>query len=717
MRGPCCGRGDRRRTEGNARGTAVSLTAGVILAVLLAAVPALGSPDISVTDIEFGIVAQGGAGSRPSLSENQAILGDTVRVRAVVHNNGDSASGVFSVEFYFIEISSQETDRIGSATVFGLAPGEQLKPAVTLDTSALAPGIYEIVVKADPGGTLGETNLCNNEIPREACPGDVSKESSAYTLTLLRQGAAISDVQAGTTLAFPMCRMGALVSSQALNFYNVGTESLSRTDYRVSIAYRTDLTDSFTDLATSLLATSQPSLSNPGEETTLFVGWSDSLLNKVFGEISDSEHDLYVGLGKSLPIQIRISIAPIGEDGTSSVLREVFLPAKRERSNLYSTVDLWTFPERPACSASLVADTGNTVRVAPAVGPDDLIYHVLGGPGGDELFALNVNGEVLWSLSLSGELTTVAFGRYEGTAEAHTTVLYVGSSDGKLYALRSRKTEDTYTVEQLWEKSVGAVTARPVVSGDKTRVIVGSASGLFVFDENGTEKAKVTNKGAVSLPPLYVDATKETWFASGSTVYKASEDAAILCTHNAGSNVTTPLETNAGQTVVYFGTEDSLLWAIGTVKGADCKPKTSLDLASPVSGLSVLRPGDARRDEIYVTTEDGHAHLVRYAAPTLTQEEDRKLLRKIVETPPALVVSDNRVRAVFVVSPSGELKAVSDDLGQVLDVEVWGESVPYQFVSGKAMTAPVIYTEADPMILLVGSADGVLYAFDLSQLR
>jgi len=171
--------GDRRRKGiREKRSRAGGVIGGLLLSLVLGWAALAAGPDIAVTDIEFGIVAGPGSASRPTLSENQAVLGDTVRVRAVVENQGDGSAGVFNVEFYFIEKSSLETDRIGRATVFGLAPGEELKPAVTLDTSLLGPGIYEIVVKADPEGVLNEANLCNNEIPRATCGTDTAITSS-----------------------------------------------------------------------------------------------------------------------------------------------------------------------------------------------------------------------------------------------------------------------------------------------------------------------------------------------------------------------------------------------------------------------------------------------------------------------------------------------------------------------------------------------------------
>jgi len=82
-----------------------------------------------------------------------------------------------------------------------------------------------------------------------------------------------------------------------------------------------------------------------------------------------------------------------------------------------------------------------------------------------------------------------------------------------------------------------------------------------------------------------------------------------------------------------------------------------------------------------------------------------------------VMLSDGNVAAVLIVSSFGELRALSRGLDKLLEVEIWGDSnVPFQFDSGQEMTAPVVNTEGDPL-LLIGSADGYLYAFDLSQLQ
>lgn len=686
---------------------------------------AAGEPDVAVTDIEFEVIAQGSGATRLALTESQAILGDVVRVRAVVQNDGDGPAGVFGVEFYFLEVSSQETDRIGSATVFGLAVGQQLKPAVSLDTSGLAPGVYQIVVKADPEGFLGEdgSNLCNNEIPRAACLGEEAKVASDYVLTLLRVGPNISDVETAVG-ALPKCRMGPLTRRLTAGFYNVGTVSLTRRNLKVDSFYRTDLTGSFASLSSNLTVALIPSESKPGTHAEAFITLDYDKLDTVFEKR---------GLRQSNDIQLKIVITPFADDGTPSALpREIVLPAKRQLSSFFSPVDLWTFPQQTGCAPSpeggAVAE--NAVKVEPTVGPDGLIYYVP-GPNADRLYALNSRGEELWERAYSGEqLTSVAFGRYDDVAES--TVLYVGTSAGRLYAVKNSRAPEQeptatpvkYVVTEIWKAVVGAMSSRPTVSADKTRVAVGSANGLFVFDETGASKLEFTSKGAVNGPPVYIDKTHEIWFAAGNSVYKVAEDKTIVCTIDAGSAVTTPLEANPAQSVVYFGTLRGLLFAVDAAapKGQECKEKRSVNLNSSVRGLSVVREDVEGPDLVYVSTDDGYVRRLSFdpsdPSSALAAEEvsapELKLIS--IKTAPAVLVAESRVRAVLVVSWLGELRALSRNLDELLGVEIWGNlDVPFAFDSGQEMSLPVVNTERDP-ILLIASADGYLYAFDLSQL-
>jgi len=697
-----------------------------------------GKPDVTVTDIEFEVVPASSSASRPTLGENQAILGDAVRVRAVVQNVGTASADDFDVEFYFVERTSQETGHIGTQTVFGLAPGQVLKPAVSLNTADLAPGIYDIVVKADPGKHLSEdaTDLCNNEIPRGTCHTETAKNASDYSLALLREGPTITGV---TPIdRFPTCRKGPLLLSSAINatFYNVGTVTLGSSSVRADGYYRTSLADSFPqepnlpNLRIRILTSSV----KPGEEGTMTIHLSE---NDDFSELHDTvfQDPTTLGLGKSSPVQFRVLITPTSvSNGTTStgLPRELILPDRRTLSNFYSEVDLWTFPLMAGCAGASSGDlqTGSTVRVPPAFDQAGIVYHVLSLSKVDRLYALDAFGRTLWQKDFPGEiLTSLAVGPYDEATKS--VILYFGSDKGNLYALSSRQATASTPAkyETGWTKSVGAMTSPPVVSSDGTRIIGWSTSGLFIYDQDGTPKLVATTgtpvsdiiKKAATETPVYIDATHEIWFAAGRTVYKLAENGgAVLCTHDAGSDVTA-LETNPSQTQVYVGTELGTLWALatGTAKGQDCTSKRSIDLRNAVRGATAVREKGTSYDLVYVTTDDGYVHRVKDTGqgnPSDTRSKDDLQLRTIKTAPAVLTDADGKVSAVVVASKYGQLRAFSANLDRVLKVLIWGSSVDFTFdtASKKDMLAPVV--SSGDALLLAASADGYLYAFSLSGL-
>ncbi len=723
------GRGARAGRRGWCLGLAVVLAAGFGLGAQTS-----GNPDVAVTDIEFEVVPASTSASRPTLGENQAILGDVVRVRAVVQNVGEASADVFDVAFYFVERTSQETGHIETQTVFGLAPGQILKPGVSLNTADLAPGIYDIVVKADPAKHLSESplDLCNNEIPRAACGGEAAKSASDYSLALLRDGPAIT----GVTLVdpFPICRKGPLSFSSSINatFYNVGTAPLGFSSVRADGYYRISLLDSFPqepnlpDLTIRILASSI----KPGEQGTMTIHLSQ---NDNFSELYDTvfQDPASLGLGKSSPIQFRVLITPTAVANGAAVTglpRELILPDRRTLSNFYSEVDLWTFPAVGNCSGSSAgALSGGTAGVPPAFDQAGVVYHVLSLPGGDTLYALDAFGRTKWHVEYPGErLTALAMGPYDEATKS--VILYFGSDQGKLYALSSLQAAASTPVqyEKGWPQAVGAMTAPPVVSTDGTRIIGVSTGGLFLFDQGANSKLAATAgtsigdivKKAATVPPVYIDATREIWFATGRTVYKLAENgAAALCTHDAGSDVTT-LETNPSQTQVYVGTELGILWALaaGTAKGQDCTTKRSTDLRNPVRGATAVREKGTSYDLIYATTDDGYVHRVKDTGqgnPTDTRAQDDLQLRTIKTAPAVLTGADGKVAAVVAASKYGQVRAFSANLDRILKVETWGSSVDFAFdtASGLAMAAPVVSSE--DAALYVASADGYLYAFSL----
>ena len=230
--------------EALARGKAQRVR-GVAFFVVVTTVLSLGglaaaAANISVESLQIGLVEGSVAIDRASLGLDKGIIGDTVRVSALVGNDGTSAVGEFEVDFFFTETISGEHGRLGTQVVSGLEPGETKRPVIAFDTTSFSPGLYAFSAKADPRDALGDSNLCDNVAPREACSGTSAESTSKYSLTLLRQGSHISRAHAERPL--PTVSHGRLQTSLTVSVWNVGTETLSGSDLAVYGYYRLGLT-------------------------------------------------------------------------------------------------------------------------------------------------------------------------------------------------------------------------------------------------------------------------------------------------------------------------------------------------------------------------------------------------------------------------------------------------------------------------------------------
>ncbi|MBU0595915.1 hypothetical protein KJ567_04445, partial [Candidatus Bipolaricaulota bacterium] len=496
---------------------------------------------------------------------DQALVGDTVRINARVRNGGTEAVGQFTVDFFFTETITGEHGKIGTQTVSGLAPGEENRPVVSFDTTGLTPGIYVFSAEVDSARLLGESNRCNNVTPLKVCDGVSAERSDKYKLTLLQSGRHISELALQGT--FPVCRMGELQTRWAFDVYNVGTETLSLvTSMNLDVAgyYRLALTppsNVFEALsgAEDLGVTGYIGASGSRGSITIQLDYTS--FESEFRP-TDTEANAYRVLGLSDQAQLRVSVAPTGND--IGVRQDVFLPDQYQLSYFYSTVDAWTFPTRAHCRCEDEAyyDDISTVPADPFVVGGRVFHVVTTTAGNDRLHVLSVDtGEEQAVWNGSGELTAPVVA-YNASGSAGVYRVYVGASDGRIHALQY--TLGSSGLTPLWQSETGLVTQRDadgsqtahlLLSADKAELIVGSGNGAFVIDTtSGTVVRRYTEYGGVTSRPAYADATGTLWIASGSDVY-ALEPSGSACSYDVGDVVTTSLKLNQPETVVFFGTD------------------------------------------------------------------------------------------------------------------------------------------------------------------
>jgi len=698
----------------------------LILAVLFGLIGQGAEPgfDIVVTDIEFELFSGAPRGGR-EIPEDAAVIGDRLKIRAVVENLGEESAPGFEVEFFFEEEITKETGKIGEETVYGLTGGQELKPAVVWDTSNLSPGSYRIIVKADPSRHLSDY-YCNNEIPRECDrdgDGEVEDEVEAPVRTILTEGKYIAFLE---QLGLPRCPMGSEVVGQRLyqqKVLNLGTSPIKKDSIGLACSYRAKGKEGSTVMEEACkILVLVPTQLNPTDEGTLSIG-----IRYQF-EFPDIE-----ALGQGREIQWRL-IATDPDNNDWAVSRAMILPNRKDYLTVYSKVDLWTFPERSGCGEPQ-PKPGKRVDVAPTIA-DARVFHVTTGGGESELYALTTTAGIgRWKepyVAQEAGLTPPEVGRdTDGN-----TVIYLGSSGGYIYAIRDEPIDEPegqfkHQPIEIWKfdqiedfGQIDAVRYKPAVvigDGGETEVIYfGTDNGLLAMNPDGSEKWFVKDRGAVTQPPL-VDGTGGVWFAVGRNVYRykqknGSKEGTEECRYRAESSISTALSPNDNGTEIYFGTIEGRLHVLDSICSRVIEP-VQVSIYS-ISGLAVIGQ-DIEDTVVYATTDFGDVLRLDYARGDDTFERTGSYRIGSISTAPAVLIEKpddgNDILAVFITSEDGELKGLSPELDKLIELELWGTPVGFKFDTVGAMTSPVL--DLVGRNLLVGSADGFLYAFDLSSIK
>ena len=711
--------------------------AGVVVglaAVLWFGGVAVSGADIAVESLQIGLVEGSATVDRSTLSLDQGVIGDTVRVSALVRNDGETPTGEFDVDFFFTETISGEHGRLGTQTVSGLEPGETKRPVIAFDTSTLSPGIYAFSAEADPRNVLGDTNPCDNEAPRVACSGTSAESADKYSITLLRQGRHISPLTLRDP--FPICRMGRLQTTLTIEVYNVGTESLSGSDLAVYGYYRLGLNppaNEFEPLVTNASGdpaqlTKIASFGAPGKAGSIVITLNYDVFARLFAP-SSTARDAGDVLGQANPVQIRITVESADGSGAS---QDLFLPAQFELSEFYSTVDLWTFPQRSACCSG-TCPAVTSVPVGPAVA-GGLVFHVAQEAAGETLHVLKVRtGEEkgTWSAPTGRTLTSPVAVYDDGTAAYR---IYVGASDGRIYALAGADKDEGAFLTNLWQSAASDAIVKGstylVLSPDKTKLIVGSETGAFILDAaTGQILRKVTTHAPVTTAPAYVASTDALWIAVDETIYGLPASGAES-TVKVNERVTTDLILNARGTALFYGTQSGYLYAIDpTSKTSAGTPLATTDsqLRSIIGMSLVSRDDDA---VLFAASDIGDMARVEYDHGRGFRNlaiSTRLLEPSEIAAAPAVLVnaSGDDAAAVFVSGMKREgrtnrpiLQAWDKGLQKYENVTVWGTPVAFLFkpdeggVVPAALLRPVI--DSETYTLLIASSDGYLYAFDLS---
>jgi len=187
--------------------------------------------------------------------------------------------------------------------------------------------------------------------------------------------------------------------------------------------------------------------------------------------------------------------------------------------------------------------TGDDVVASPTVGPDGTIY--VGSTDG-RLYAVNPNGTEKWAFQTGSDIWgSVTIGP-DGT-------LYFGSGDGYIYAL-------TPDGKEIWRFAMEEGTfSTPALGADGTLYVGSLDKNLYAINPDGTRKWAFPTGGTISSSPA-VGADGSIYTGSADNFFYAlNPDGSLQWSFDAGDWIDSP--TLAADGTIYVGAVNQTLYA------------------------------------------------------------------------------------------------------------------------------------------------------------
>lgn len=337
----------------------------------------------------------------------------------------------------------------------------------------------------------------------------------------------------------------------------------------------------------------------------------------------------------------------------------------------------WVFPEEGSVGS---------ITSSPAVGQDGTIY--VGSEDG-KLYAVNPDGTKKWEFATGGKVTSSPLVYYYD----RMIMIYVGSSDTKLYAINADGT-------RKWTfQTGGSISSSPagdnlgtiyVGSDDKKIYALRSSDGSSVGGEWPFETAgKVTSSPAVDFEgTVYVGSHDHKVYAITSTGKKKWEFPAQ------GVVSASPAIYDDGTTrVVCMGSEDGYVYALNIDDGTQLT-NWPFHIGSPVACSAALDT-----TTVYVGADDAGLYAVNLAGGNQSWK---------------FPLANGPIHSCPVIGLDGTLYVGSDDYNLYAIYASTGNKKWSYPTGGKVSSSPTIGFGGD---VYVGSEDGRLYAFESSSSR
>jgi outer membrane protein assembly factor BamB len=210
---------------------------------------------------------------------------------------------------------------------------------------------------------------------------------------------------------------------------------------------------------------------------------------------------------------------------------------------------------------------GDSIYSSPAIGNDGTIY--VGSRDG-KLYAVNPDGTKKWAFTAGDSI-------YSSPAIGSDGTIYVGSLDHNLYAINPDGTKK-------WAfKTDDFVNLSPAIGSDGTIYIGSYDNKLYAINPNGTKKWAFKTGSYTASPAIGSDDT--IYVGSGDyNLYAINQDGTKKWTFTAGHEIrSSPAIGNDG--TIYFGSHDRNLYAINPDGTKKWTFKTgNLVISSPAIG-------------------------------------------------------------------------------------------------------------------------------------
>jgi|GEM_PF-6189903 len=271
-------------------------------------------------------------------------------------------------------------------------------------------------------------------------------------------------------------------------------------------------------------------------------------------------------------------------------------PAVDAQGNIYIAAlnGVYAYDENGNEQWDFVISQVKHFRSSPAVGAGPVIY--IGSTDGS-LYAIDHEGDELWQFTTGDSIVS-------SPVVGNSGVVYIGSDSDNLYAVNSDGS-------QRWAfPTNGEIKSSPAFTGDGV-VYVGSDDGnIYAVDTTGAQVWTVSTGDKVrSSPALAIDGTVYIGSDDGK-LYSIDQSGAVNWAYDVGSPIrSSPAIGEEG--TIYFGADNGTLYALNPDQSLAWSYQTGDAIRSSpaVSYFSYQGPG-GDRELVYVGSDDGSVYAV-----------------------------------------------------------------------------------------------------------